>query len=171
MNEIMDRIAESIETYFGTDELSSIFEFVPVRSRDMIIEYALLLINFFKSYKTYMLEQGATLFLDDRITNTIFINDKIYCSTIGLEKETHVKPSDELEFSIDYEKEDKIYIDDRIYVKDIYSETIQIDGHSPEELQNLRFSINGGIISETDPFNREYEDNAFIDLNGGTVNE
>ena len=45
MNEVMDRIAESIETYLGTDEISSVFEFIPVRSRDMIIEYALLIIR------------------------------------------------------------------------------------------------------------------------------
>ena len=111
------------------------------------------------------------LLLDDRSNSTIFINDKIYSFNIGLEKETYIKPCDEMNVSIDYEKDEKIYIDDRIYIKDIYSETIQIDGSSPEELKNLRFSINGGIISETDPFNREYKDNAFIDLNGGTVNE
>lgn len=68
---ILNEIVDTLEYYIGTDELKYVFSFVPTNSPDAIVEYISLMINFFKSWKTYFLDPKVTYILADKDTDKV----------------------------------------------------------------------------------------------------
>ena len=67
MSNYIDDIISSIYAYLNTDGLDYIFYFIPSVSWGVVLKYISMVINFFKSYKTHILDVGGTIRFNDRL--------------------------------------------------------------------------------------------------------
>ena len=133
--ENVDKIIDSINTYLGTEALDYVWSFLPSRSWNEILRWLYLLINFFKSYKVYFLEIGATLALDDagddgtstagEVNDEVAFTKKIY------------NLSDTIASYDDKDIHARIIIDDKteeleeLFIEPIYDSLVDLNGGTP----------------------------------------
>jgi len=86
MASYLDNIINSIEVYLNTNSLKYVFNFVPSNSWYSTLSYLTLLVGFFKSYKSSLLEVGATLVFDRVVDNNVSVYDKIPFKKIEMGK-------------------------------------------------------------------------------------
>lgn len=123
MSTYIDQIIESIQAYLSTDMLEYIFYFVPTVSWGIVLKYVSLMVNFFKSYKTHVLDVGSTMIFDNEEENAMTQFDHAAFKTLMYEKGDRVGIYDVPEFDITMDKDDIAIRDrylDRIYIKETY---------------------------------------------------
>jgi hypothetical protein len=165
----IDTIIASIEGYLATDGLDYIFYFVPTVSWGIVLKYVSLVLNFFKSYKTHILDVGGTLRFDDRTENTVVHSDNVmYMGKYVYKGETPGIVDDAFLEAI-LEKEEKDQLDrgdDRIFLQNSYESLIDLNGGN--YLQNYwSLDLDGGqLVSNYD----HYEGSTcVVEFDGGTA--
>ena len=90
IRQTINDICDTLEYYIKGDHLQYIYAFTATYSFDALIRYIYLMINFFKSYKTYFLDPKVTYRIDDSYINGGFLGskpvDEINNKIIGLLK-------------------------------------------------------------------------------------
>ena len=127
----IDTIIASIEGYLATDGLDYIFYFVPTVSWGIVLKYVSLVLNFFKSYKTHILDVGGTLQFDDRTENTVVHSDNImYMGKYVYKGETPGVVEDVyIEAELRKDEIDQLDRgDDRIFFRNDYDSIIDLNG-------------------------------------------
>ncbi len=151
----IDTIIASIESYLATDGLDYIFYFVPTVSWGIVLKYVSLVLNFFKSYKTHILDVGGTLQFDDRTENTVVHSDNVMYMGKYVYKGETPGITDEAEIEARMEKDEIDQLDrgdDRIFFRNSYDSLIDLNGGY--YYQNYwSLDLNGGnLISQYDHF-------------------
>ena len=127
----IDTIIASIEGYLATDGLDYIFYFVPTVSWGIVLKYVSLVLNFFKSYKTHILDVGGTLQFDDRTENTVVHSDNVmYMGKYVYKGETPGIVED-VNIEAELRKDDIDQLDrgdDRIFFRNDYDSLVDLNG-------------------------------------------
>jgi hypothetical protein len=127
----IDNIISSLEAYINTDGLDYIFYFVPTVSWGVTLKYLSLVLNFFKSYKTHILDVSGTLKFDNRTDNTMTQSDKIAYLGKYINKGESANITDVYEINASMVKEDKDMLDrneDRIFIHNSYDTIVDLNG-------------------------------------------
>jgi hypothetical protein len=115
---IIDSIVYVLEEWIDSDKFAGIFHSLPGVSIDAIKQYIMLVINFYKSYKTHILgintiyyfddpNEGYIQLIDDLLLNRWFekdealaLLDKLFKTTIKLEPKEMIRLKDRVYFDI-----------------------------------------------------------------------
>ena len=128
----IDQVIDSINSYLSTDMLEYLFYFVPTISWGVVLKYISLIVNFFKSYKTHILDIGSTMVFDNEEENAMIQLDQIRYKSYDFTKGDWAPIFDVAEFITDMEKDDfaiKDRYEDRIYINNYYGkEWVDING-------------------------------------------
>ena len=122
---IIDQIIESINAYLSTDLLEYVFYFVPTISFGVVLKYISLMVNFFKSYKTQLLDIGSTMIFDNDEENAMVQKDNLMYRMLHLSKGDWSGIYDICDFRMSIVKEDedqspKDRFEDRVFIKETY---------------------------------------------------
>lgn len=162
MSTYIDQVVESINAYLSTDLLEYVFYFIPTISWGIVLKYISLIVNFFKSYKTEILDIGSTMIFDNEEENAMINYDHIAYKTIQLNKGDYTNIYDESEFDVQMEKDDtapRERFEDRIYIQETYGkEWVDLNGGNVD--QDYWFDIdandNGNYPGYAWPYTRYY---------------
>lgn len=119
--ETISSIVYSLDDYINSDDFTFLFTNIPSISTDIVRSYMLKVINFFKSYKIQLLNINTIYKFDDKLSNKVFIFDKIDYNVFVKFKEKY-KIKDNSYFDILMNLKDKVTYTDFIllsYVLDI----------------------------------------------------
>ena len=122
---IIDQIIESINAYLSTDVLDYVFYFVPTISWGVVLKYISLMVNFFKSYKTQILDIGSTMIFDNDEENAMVQKDHLMYKMLHLTKGDWSGIYDICDFNMSIIKEDadqspRDRFEDRVFIKETY---------------------------------------------------
>lgn len=169
IGEVVDQISDSIDMYLETDALKYIYYFLPSKSWGSLLKWLSTLINFFKSYKTYMMEVSAHIIADDKYEmraqggsdHIVFKRYTYYKGdTNSVRDEYEMQISCEMEDSdiVDYRSDDKVFID---YTS---QGVIDLNGGTPS---TSHFSLDLDGSASLIPVNESYIDDRAMDIDGG----
>ena len=171
IGEYVDKIVDSMNEYLSTDMLKYIFTFVPSQSWAKELYWMSLLVNFFKTYKAYMMDIFATINLDDEFDNSARPKDNIEYSAYLLEKGDKASTAYD-QFTgeeIAGTKVDSLNVNDRlITLYDYRNKYLDMNGANSKDREYYLF-VDGNPVPEIDG-NSEYHFNVDVydDWDGGT---
>lgn len=117
---IIEYVVFALQAYIPDLDFTYIFKGIPTVSSEAIQEYLLYVINFFKSFKTQILNINSKLHLNDKLENKINIVDDVKYSVISKFGDFNEIIDKITRYIILYPKE-KVKIDDKVYFEYIYS--------------------------------------------------
>lgn len=150
----IDNIISSLEAYINTDGLDYIFYFVPTVSWGVTLKYLSLVLNFFKSYKTHILDVSGTLQFDNRTDNTMTQSDKIAYLGKYINKGESANITDVYEINASMVKEDKDMLDrneDRIFIHNSYDTIVDLNGGDYRQ-SYYSLDLEGGALQNAGAF-------------------
>mgnify|MGYP000942618962 CR=1 FL=1 len=153
---IMNDIVNTLEYYLNYD-LDYIFSFCTVASFNSLVHYIWLMINFFKSYKVYLLDPYVTYVADNRLENSAEARDKIAEKTLNYIKDDKHFVSDTLNEKMIYMLEDKAETQNCIEILDLYAH------FEPDPYDDYDYN---GMYANSDT-----DSNIFKDADGGLVDD
>ena len=132
MSTYIDQVIESIMQYLATDGLEYIFYFVPTVSLGVTLRYVSLLLNFFKSYKAYILDVSSTMRMESTLDNTMIEKDDIGYKGFFYNKGDPASLYDNYLFNISLEKDDedlRYRLEDRAFIREHFlQEWVDLNG-------------------------------------------
>ena len=165
MSSMLDQVIESIQQYLATDVLEYIFYFVPTVSLGTTLKYVGMLLNFFKSYKTYILDVGSSMQLESYIDNMALEKDNIDFKGFSYTKGDPASLYDRYAFNLTLEKDEpNERFEDRMYVREKFLQRwVDINGGRVE--QNYWFDIDADDNTLNPGYNWPYTQ--YYVLDGG----
>lgn len=149
MSTYLDQVIESINQYLATTGLEYIFYFVPTASLGVTLKYVSTLLNFFKSYKAYLLDVSSTMRFESTTENTMVQKDHLAFKGFTYTKADPLALYDERDINVYLHKDDTAIKDnqeDRIFFK--------------EEFLKRWVDINGGFVDQNYWFDIDANDNS-----------
>ena len=146
MASYIDQVIESIKSYLSTDLLDYVFNFVPTTSWGIVLKYLSLIINFFKSYKTQIIDVGSTLVFDNEEENAMVQKDHLMYKMLYLNKGDWSGIYDIAEFDMSLVKEDDDMspmerFEDRVFIRETYGKDwVDLNG-GPYDVEYSSFDI------------------------------
>lgn len=166
----IDTIIASIENYLATDGLDYIFYFVPTVSWGIVLKYVSLVLNFFKSYKTHILDVGGTLQFDDRTENTVVHSDNVMYMGKYITKGETPGIVDDVYIESELIKDDKDQLDrgdDRLFLRNSYDSIIDLNGGTCNQ-NYWSLDIGGGLLISN--YSHYQGTTSSVEFDGGTAN-
>ena len=125
MASYIDQVIESINLYLSTDLLDYVFYFVPTVSWGVVLKYVSLMVNFFKSYKTQIVDVGSTLVFDNEEENSMVQKDSLAFKMLEITKGDWSGIYDIADLNMEIVKEDDDTcpmdrFEDRVFIKESY---------------------------------------------------
>ena len=162
MSTYLDQVIESIQQYLSSDGLEYIFYFVPTVSLGVTLRYVSMLLNFFKSYKAYILDVSSTMRFESTVDNIMTQKDGIGYMGHFYDKDDPLLLYDYGEINMSFEKNDSAIKDnqeDRLFMKEEFLRRwVDLNGGYVD--QNYWFDIdanaNSGLPGYPWPYDRYY---------------
>lgn len=167
MSTYLDQVIESINQYLSTDGLDYIFYFVPTVSLGVVLKYVSLLLNFFKSYKAYILDVSSTMRFESTLDNAITERDTLYYKGFFYTKGDPLSLYDNYNIDSTLIKEDTAFLDnqdDRIFIKEQWKRR-WFDCNGGDVDQNYWFDIDANDGSNYPGYKWPYD--SYYVLDGG----
>ena len=176
IGEFVDKITNAIDLWLETDSLQYIYYFMPSKSWNMILEWLALLINFFKSYKTYMTEISAQIKMDDKYLMKTAESDQIAFKKYTYEWFDHSPVDFEYEIDIETEYDDEDFSDhrlsDRIYFDSVTTGCIDLNGGTADTIHyTLDFDGSPFRYPKNTSFITKYSDGKVVYTTGPITTE
>ena len=148
MSTYIDQIIESINQYLSTDMLDYVFYFVPTLNWSVVLKYISLIVNFFKSYKTSIIDIASTMVFDNEEENALICGDNIAYHTTIYDKGDWSGIYDTIEMDKVFHKEDFAITDrqeDRVFINHTFGKSwVDINGGSPTIDYGMDIDANNG---------------------------
>jgi hypothetical protein len=113
---IISEIIYALEEFIDSDNYRFLYTNLPGASANYIIVYMTKIINFFKSYKVYLLGINTVYIFNDPLQNTIRAYDKIDSMIISYVRKDMVNVIDGIQPTINITPKDKYKLLEKIYL-------------------------------------------------------
>lgn len=139
---IIEYVVFALETTIPELDFTYIFKDIPTVSLEAIQKYILYVINFYKSFKTQILNINSKMHLNDALDNKVNIVEDVKYDILIRFKDFH-EIVDKIIINGYFKFKEILNLDDTIYIKYIYGE---IDKYMNDELKILdKFNIRSYI--------------------------
>ena len=117
MIESIDQVVYALEDALDSDIFNGIFRYFPSDNEEYIQRYIMKVINFFKSYKTQMLNMTIIYKIDDKLENTLRAIDQIVDLISTFDLEERVEILEKIDIYATMQFKDKAELLDKILIE------------------------------------------------------